>query len=89
MPSQKQLRYLGVLASETGETFTPPRTKAQASREIKRLKSRKQLSSIDRRRENLELAAGAEVPRGDAARVRDEELVGYGSTAAWSSEVMG
>jgi len=89
MPSQKQLRYLRILAEDCGETFVSPRTKAEASREIKRLKGRRRLSSFDRRREDLQLSAEADAPRGDAARVREDELVGFGSTAAWSSEVRG
>lgn len=89
MPSQKQLRYLRFLAEGCGETFVAPRTKADASREIKRLKGRRKLSAFERRREDLQLAAEDHTPRGDAASVRADELSGYGSTAAWSSEVMG
>jgi len=86
-PSQKQLRYLRILAEGCGETFVAPRTKADASREIKRLKGRRKLSSLERRREDLELSAEAQMSRGDAARVRPHELSGYGSSAAWSSGV--
>ncbi len=86
-PSHKQLRYLRVLAEGCGETFVAPRTKADASREIKRLKGRRRLSAFERRREDLQLSAEAQMPRGDAARVRPHELSGYGSSSAWSSGV--
>jgi len=33
-PTPKQLRYLRVLAEQTGTTFTPPTTSTQASREL-------------------------------------------------------
>lgn len=85
-PSGKQLGYLRILAEECGETFAPPSTKAEASREIKRLKERRSRSSFQRRREH-ELEAQVPGLSGDAARVRSAELVGFGSTAAWSSEV--
>ena len=39
-PTPKQLRYLKRLAERTGGTFAYPQTKAEASREIERLKSR-------------------------------------------------
>ena len=38
-PTPAQLRYLRGLAAATGTTFSPPRTSAQASREIARLKA--------------------------------------------------
>lgn len=37
-PTQKQQCYLRSLAQRTGTSFTPPSTKVEASREIKRLK---------------------------------------------------
>jgi hypothetical protein len=36
-PTPKQLRYLRVLAEQTGTTFTPPTSSVEASREIDRL----------------------------------------------------
>lgn len=88
-PSHKQLRYLRVLAEGCGETFVAPETKADASREIERLKGRRRLTSLERRRQDLQLAAEDHTPRGDAASVRPDELSGYGSTAAWSTGVEG
>ena len=43
-PTPKQLRYLKRLAERTGGTFAYPQTKAEASREIERLKGRPQLA---------------------------------------------
>lgn len=85
-PSKKQLGYLRILAEACGETFAPPSTKAEASREIKRLKGRRSRSSFERRRES-QLESQIPGLSGDASRVRAEEISGYGSTAAWSSEV--
>ena len=53
-PKPKQLSYLGDLAKQTGETFPHPTTRAQASAEIERMKSRKRLSPAERRYEALE-----------------------------------
>lgn len=39
-PTRKQLAYLRALASRTGTTFTLPRTKWQASRQIAQLRDR-------------------------------------------------
>ena len=38
-PTAKQLSYLRTLAIRTGQTFTPPKTRADASREIQRLRA--------------------------------------------------
>jgi hypothetical protein len=84
-PTAKQQSYLRRLAMERGVSFTPPRTRAEASAEIARLKAQPRTTSTDRRRElkavRGDLAAG---PR-DAARVRDDEITGYGSSATWKS----
>lgn len=85
--SPKQLRYLRLLADQTGETFALPATARAASLEIKRLKERKKLSRVERRREDLGASVQASAMAGDAARVRGAELSGYGSSAAWSTEV--
>jgi len=39
-PSAKQLRFLRALAHQTGTTFTPPKTRRQASRQIASLIAR-------------------------------------------------
>lgn len=50
-PSVKQLRYLGVLAERCGESFVYPRTRAEASAEIERLKGRRRSDPRERRHE--------------------------------------
>lgn len=82
-PTPKQLSYLRVLAERTGTTFTPSTTKAEASAEIKRLQGRPSSSRSDRVRERRAVSADM-AGRGDAARVRDDEVTGYGSSARWA-----
>jgi hypothetical protein len=81
-PTGKQLRLLRALALERGESFATPQTRAQAGREIGRLKARKRSTRIDRAIDRGEvsrrLAAG-----GDDARVRCSEITGYGASATW------
>jgi hypothetical protein len=83
-PSPKQLRALRNLANATGQSFTYPQTAGQASKEITRLTKASPSRRSDRSRElkavRHEMASG----RGDGARVREEELGGYGSTATWT-----
>jgi hypothetical protein len=81
-PSAKQLRYLRNLAEQRGESFAYPHTAAEASAQIERLKGRRRDSAADRRRERLQISR-AMADRGDAASVRDTEIVGYGSSARW------
>jgi CelD/BcsL family acetyltransferase involved in cellulose biosynthesis len=81
-PTAKQLRYLRNLAEARGESFTYPQSAAQASAEIERLKSRRRDTTVERRLERLGFSREiAEI--GDAARVRDSEISGYGSSAHW------
>jgi hypothetical protein len=82
-PSPKQLSYLKDLAEKAGESFAFPQTKAQASAEIKRLLGRKRSSPADRKRERREVSRAMAARHGDAAAVRDSELRGWGSHAAW------
>ena len=49
-PTAKQLALLRALAQRTGETFAYPRTRAQASSEIRRLQQRKPSSRTERSR---------------------------------------
>ena len=84
-PTPKQQRYLRALAQRTGTTFAVPKTKAEASAEIRRLERLGSTSRADRRREALQtsraLAAGA-----TAARVREDDTTttGFGATARWA-----
>jgi hypothetical protein len=88
-PTAAQLRYLRGLAVATGTTFTPPRTRAQASREIDRLKTRPVDAHADRARERHQVQADlAQAPQ-DAVRFRREETSGYGSNCQWSHSTRG
>jgi hypothetical protein len=68
---------------QRGVSFTPPKTKAQASRLIDQLRRRRPDSPADQRRELKAIRADMMNKRGGAARVRDDELEGYGSSATW------
>jgi hypothetical protein len=81
-PSAKQLRYLRNLAEQRGESFAYPRTTAEASAQIERLKGRRRDSYADRRRERLQVSREM-AERGGASSVRETEIVGYGSSARW------
>ena len=83
-PTNRQLRYLRDLALLTGTTFTPPKTRAQASREIQRLKSRPLSSRGERARERAQVQDDLQRGRGDAVRHRSGETSGYGSSARWA-----
>lgn len=85
-PTQAQKRLLRQLAIERGESFAIPKTKAEASAEIRRLKSRRPSTRSDVRRERAEVSRDMATGRGDGAAIRPHELSCYGSSAAWSSE---
>ncbi|HTW12708.1 MAG TPA: hypothetical protein VME01_08190, partial [Solirubrobacteraceae bacterium] len=75
-PTTKQLRYLRQLAMQTGQTFTTPRTRPEASAEIQRLKNTPPTGRGERSREindvRRDLATGAH----DATRVDSREITG-------------
>ena len=81
-PTDKQLSYLRALALRAGQTFTPPKTKADASREINRLRGAEPASRQQRRDERREIGTSPR-PRPNAA-VQAHETTGYGSTARWA-----
>jgi hypothetical protein len=76
--SPAQLSYLKDLASQTGTTFTFPRSGYQAGREIKRLKALKARRGryLETPREELD---PAELPY--ATEQKPGETIGYGATA--------
>lgn len=82
-PTPRQLRYLRSLAERTGQTFTYPRTFADASRQIDRLKQARPSShgELEVEREIVDAVAVGEQ---DAARVREDEISGHGSSATWA-----
>lgn len=83
-PTRKQLAYLKSLTAKTGETFTYPKTSAEASREIKRLKARKPTMRSDRLREQRAVERDMDQRHGDEAAYRRFEVTGYGSSARWA-----
>lgn len=83
-PTPRQLRYLRVLAEQTGSTFTPPTSSPQARRMIEEIKARKRTPHGDIRRERRELTRDMASHHGDAAQVKPEEISGHGSSATWA-----
>lgn len=82
-PTTRQLRYLRDLAVSRGETFSVPRTSAEASAEIERLRSRRGLSRGAKAMEHWHDRA-VEDRWAPATDIRPEEIEGYGSTARWA-----
>jgi hypothetical protein len=82
-PTAKQQAYIRRLAIARGISFTPPRTMAEASRLIDRLKRRRPDTAADRRRELKHVRADLDAHIGGATQVREHELEGYASTATW------
>ena len=69
-PTTKQLAYLRALAHRTGQTFTPPATRADASRDIRRLR---------------EATPSSRQELGEERRaIRAEEISGYGASCEWA-----
>lgn len=88
-PTPKQLALLRQLAARTGQTFAYPKTRAAASIEIQRLEQAKRTPRADLLREQRAIQRDMAEQRGDAARVREDELAGYGSTATWAGDAEG
>ena len=85
-PTPRQLRYLRLLAERSGTTFTMPRTVSEAKRLIDELKDRKGTPRADIARERRQVADDMATRRGDGARVKPEELSGWGSSATWAAD---
>lgn len=66
-----------------GQTFTPPRTRAEASEEIERLRNARSTSRAERRLEVFAYGRGIADRWGTATEVRDDEVEGYGASARW------
>src|SRR3954470_12723754 len=82
-PTARQQSYIRRLALARGISFTPPKTVAEASTLINQLKRRRPDDAGTRRRELKAVRADLAAGRGDATRVRDHEVDGYGSSATW------
>ena len=83
-PTARQQSYIRRLALARGISFTPPKTVAEASRLINQLKRHRPDDAGTRRRELKAVRAELASRAGGAARVRDDEVDGYGSSATWS-----
>src|SRR5437763_10605430 len=83
-PTAKQLAFLRALAQRTGETFAYPRTRAQASSEIRRLRQRKPSSRVERFLDRRDVSRDIHTGAGDATLFTDDEVQGYGSSARWA-----
>lgn len=82
-PTTKQLNYLRALAQQTGTSFTPPKTKREASQSIRAMRARKRSARSEMVRERRQLSRDMATRRGDAAQVKGHEIHGYGSSASW------
>src|SRR5947207_15229474 len=84
-PTARQQRYLRHLALQRGISFVVPKTRAEASRAIDALESRRPEPVADRRREIRAVQDDMARRRGDAAQVvHGVDTVGYGSNCQWS-----
>ena len=81
-PDAEAAALLRSLAQKTGTSFAPPTTKAEASREIERLKKLAESPRHEREHERRAVSEGLATGT-SAARVREDEVEGYGSTARW------
>jgi hypothetical protein len=80
--TQRQLSYLRSLAVSRGQTFVVPGSKAEASREIERLRAGRRSSHADRAAERFDARQIAE-RLGPATAVHPSEVEGHGSSARW------
>jgi hypothetical protein len=78
----KQLGLLSRLCQERGVTYTKPRDRADASQQIEALLAMKRSSPFERIEDRRAIRTGFD-GWGGATAIRDEEVVGYGSTAQW------
>lgn len=83
-PTARQQRYLRLLAEQTGTSFTPPETRAQASREIERLRGQSKDRRVDQNRDRQAVQADLQAGAGDSVRHQVDETTGYGPSARWT-----
>ncbi len=84
-PTPKQLAYLRTLAEQTGTTFSPPKTKTQASQAISQLKRRVRSTGSERQQDRRAISRGLAEDQ-PASAVADDEITGYGSSARWRGQ---
>jgi hypothetical protein len=83
-PTIKQLHELRRLAQATGTSFTPPRTRRQATQQITAMRRRPNSSRIDRQLEHRDIS-DALATTTLASAPHDDEITGYGSSARWTT----
>ena len=83
-PTPRQLRYLRTLTVQTGQTFTTPHTRRQASAEIARLRQAGTDRTGDIACERAQITRDLHERPRDAVRFRPDEVSGYGSSATWA-----
>lgn len=85
-PTARQQAELRRLAVKTGTSFTPPKTKREASKEIDRMRglrgTHRGVSAAERR----EVSRALQEPSGRTPAFRRDEVEGYGSSAAWRGQ---
>jgi hypothetical protein len=81
-PTGRQLAYLKSLATRTGQSFTWPQSRSQASREIRRLKALPPADPLPTG-SDLEAEQAAREANGDVP-IEAFEIAGFGSNATWS-----
>jgi hypothetical protein len=79
-PTAKQLAFLRTLAERAGQTFIWPRTRLEASAEIRRLKD---VRTTGLTFAELDAEQADQEAHGDVAIVQPWEIAGRGSTATW------
>lgn len=83
-PTSRQLQFLRSLAEQTGTSFTPPKTRSQASREIKRLLALKEAGHVELAVNPSDVQAKpVENDLVYATGVQPGEVFGFGSAASW------
>jgi hypothetical protein len=83
-PTTRQLADLRRLAEQTGTSFTPPASKADASAAIQAMSRRPKTPTDERRRETEDVRAVMATGRGDHAEYQPGEITGYGSGCTWA-----
>ena len=81
-PTKTQLRQLRRLAERTAQSFAYPATRAEASKELQRLGKAEKATGAERALDRQEIVR-EDHPMLSAARIYDDEIEGYGSSARW------
>jgi len=81
-PTKPQLRELRRLAERTGQSFAYPATRAEASKELQRLAKAEKSTAAERALDRQEIVPD-DHPMLSAARIYNDEIEGYGSSARW------